>query len=241
MQFMFVAPVLQFIFHHDVESNGTCSFSRLPRARPQSCAASAMSRSGEGEKIANYDNVRTRNNRRVRRVGVKFPARSLARTHARRDAVKRPPAVLEMRRSRRGPPLPTPPSFRICLYSHGNPLSRPDSSSIDADEHGTTTGGEIKYLWVPLCPSAAPHRTRSQVLMATDRVRQAGKYEPISKQIIQRWQKKHFFIQCSFVSITCSWSVRRPIRMHDKQRHFPTVQMPYEEGGREEGDSTRTS
>ena len=164
---MFVAPVLQFIFHHDVESNGTCSFSRLPRARPQSCAASAMSRSGEGEKIANYDNVRTRNNRRVRRVGVKFPARSLARTHARRDAVKRPPAVLEMRRSRRGPPLPTPPSFRICLYSHGNPLSRPDSSSIDADEHGTTTGGEIKYLWVPLCPFAAPHRTRSQVLMAT--------------------------------------------------------------------------
>ena len=32
---------------------------------------------------------------------------------------------------------------------------------------------------------------------------------------------------------TCTWSVRRPIRMHDKQRHFPTVQKPEREGGRE--------
>ena len=39
-------------------------------------------------------------------------------------------------------------------------MSRPDSSSIDADEHGTT-GGEIKYLWVPLYPFAAPHAESS--------------------------------------------------------------------------------
>ena len=123
----------------------------------------------------------------------------------------------------------------------------PKSSSIDADGRGRTGDDweEIKYLWVPLPPSLPPSARRvgvskSESSLDGDRAIQTAN---LKSQCIMQCRRRDIQDNASLADVhcpldvwrTCTWSVRRPIRMHDKQRHFPTVQKPEREGGREGG------
>ena len=110
---------------------------------------------------------------------------------------------------------------------------------------GTTGKKSNIYGFLSLPPSLPPSARRvgvskSESSLDGDRAIQTAN---LKSQCIMQCRRRDIQDNASLADVhcpldvwrTCTWSVRRPIRMHDKQRHFPTVQKPEREGGREGG------